>query len=257
MGNQMINQVTNIPTMQPSPSFPQEDSMILNNRKHSQTNLINVNPNTNDPNYRLKIYKSQNKFNLTSTTSEPFMQRNEPQLKQPNSSVQGNHNVNYQKIYNNQRVNDMSVNEKSKFMLNSSNKDKPINDSGLGVSNFILDAESQSIISINIKLKEGLCQVIEVKKADNVNYLVKNFCENHGLGEVLIKPITNKIIQSLEFMNTMPKMTVPSSFEELLKEAFEFYSQQEKWDSVFDDDYMNVRTNIHEPVMNKKRNNSA
>ena len=232
-----------------------EDQMILNNRKHSQTNLINVNTNNNDPSYRLKLYKSQNKFNLiSSSTSDSFVSRNDHNKSNINNNDSVlNHSINYQKILNNKKS-DLSAtpNEKSKFSLN-------IDDGQLdntNTSNLNMESENLNLLSITIKLKEGLSQVLEVKKNDNITALVKNFCDTYNLGEILIKPITNKVLQCLEFMTGVPSLPLPNHFNQLLKEAFEFYSQPEKWESVFGEEFYCQRTR-NDANQEKKRNKSA
>lgn len=235
-----------------------EDPLILNNRKHSETNLINVNPAINDPSYRLKVYKSQNKFNLGTNSNEPYIQRND-QPKHPSANIilPNNHNINYQKFFNNHHNKGSEGNDKNKYYLNSNNKEKSASiDNNINISNFNLENDNHSLMNITIKLKEGMSKVIEIKKNDNINTLVKSFCENYNLGEMLIKPITNKILQSLDFMNNLSKSIVPNHFEELLREAFDFYSIPEKWESIIGEDFVNPKGNYDYP-QEKKRNKSA
>jgi len=235
-----------------------EDPLILNNRKHSETNLINVNPAANDPSYRVKVYKSQNKFNLGTNTNEPYIQRNE-QTKHSSANIilPNNHNKNYQKFYNNHHNKGNEGFEKSKYFINSNIKEKSVSiENNSNISNFNTENENQSLINITIKLKEGISKIIEIKKNDNISSLVKNFCESYNLGEMLIKPITNKIIQSLDFMNNLSKTTVPNYFEDLLKEALEFYSIPEKWETIMGDDITNPKVN-YDYIQEKKRNKSA
>jgi len=254
LGNQSGNQ--NIINLQQANYG--EDQVILNNRKHSQTNLINVTTNNNDPSYRLKLYKSQNKFNLTPTNSENFG-RSE-QSKPGAMNTLPTSSINYQNIYNNNHKMDNSLNntpvDKSKLISREFSKNQPMEN--LNLSSFNSDVlDNHNVISIAIKLKEGVSKVIEIKKNDNINLVVKNFCESCNLGELLIRPITNKILQAYEHVENLRKWTVPSNFESLLKEAYDFYNQNEKWEQIYGEDIFNTISSYVEPSQEKKRNKSV
>jgi len=107
------------------------------------------------------------------------------------------------------------------------------------------------MISVTIRLTEGVAK-IEVKRGENVNAVVKGFCETYSLGEHLIKPIARKVNQAFEFVSNLNGFVSPPYFESLLKEAYEISNQPEKLSQIINDD-----VNQNEPVNEKKRNKSV
>ena len=177
------------------------------NQKHKHINNVNNYNNnnyyynnnyySNGYNYKKQYSKNNNNLNNNMNNYNEGKKNNNNYY---SNNYNDNHNDYYDSLYNqttrkrkNYRHNNNNNYENNNY--NENNSEEMISKS------FNENKDKMELIKIQINLRNNQFEELIIYKDDDINLLVRQFCNDNGINENLIEPLVNKIKQSLIKLN--------------------------------------------------------